>query len=193
MKQSIVDRYARTDDGRIIIDITAGRVEDLYSDFDKSAHYLKKDLDSDLVDYIVNSAREIGHEDFVIRFGFAADVSEALMERVRMSVRNFFLYMKDLERSEMHKIMRTAFTLFFVGLALLTLSVLVHRGMSGEGTLANDVFAEGLTVAAWVSLWESIGRFLFSALPRRKRVRRCDHIAAAEILFQEPKPPAHTG
>ena len=188
MKQSIIDRYARTEDGRIIIDITAGRVEDVYSDFDKSAHYLKKDLDSDLVDYIVNSVREIGNEDFVIRFGFGAEVAEALMTRVRMSVHSFFLYMKELELKEMRGVMRTSLTLFITGLAVLTLSVIVHRGMGPEAGVVKDVFAEGLTVAAWVSLWESIGRFLFSALPRRKRIRRCHRIAAAEILFQEPKP-----
>ncbi len=187
MKQPIVDRYARTDDGRVIIDINAVRVEDLYSDFDKSAHYLKKDLDSDLVEYIVNSVREIGDLPFVIRFSLAAEVAETLMTRVRMSVRNFFMYMKQVELGEMRRIMRTSAVLFAAGLSVLTLSVLVHRGMTPQEGVLKDVFAEGLTVAAWVSLWEAIGRLLFSALPRRRRVNRCDRIAAAEVIFQQPK------
>ncbi len=189
MKQPIVDRYVRTDDGRIIIDITAVRVEDLYSDFDKRAHYLKKDLDPDLVEFIVNSAREIGDREFVIRFSLATEIGETLMSRVRMSVRNFFLYMKEIEITEMRQLMRTSLLLFLIGLSILTLLVFVHRGMGTEPGVFGNVFAEGLTVAAWVSLWEAIGRFLFVALPRRRRIRRCARIAAAEVSFLESKPP----
>ena len=48
MNNSILDRYSRLDDKRIIIDVTANRVEDLYNNFDQNAPYIKKDLNTAL-------------------------------------------------------------------------------------------------------------------------------------------------
>ncbi len=48
MNQSILDRYSRTENGAIIIDVTTERVEDLYNDFDRNAPYVRKDLDDEL-------------------------------------------------------------------------------------------------------------------------------------------------
>jgi hypothetical protein len=46
----------------------ARRVEDLYNDFDKSAPYIRRDLDQDLADYLIGCARELGRVTFKILF-----------------------------------------------------------------------------------------------------------------------------
>ena len=56
MKRHLLSRYERGVDGSILIDVTATRTEDLYSDFDRSAPYVRRDLDQDLVDYLVYCA-----------------------------------------------------------------------------------------------------------------------------------------
>ena len=51
-----LERYERTSDGKLIIDVSAARVEDLYSNFDRSAPYVRRDLDEDLADYLIACA-----------------------------------------------------------------------------------------------------------------------------------------
>ena len=70
MKKPILDRYARTADGSLAIDISTNRAADLYNNFDKTTPFAKKELDADLVEYLIDSVQEIEPDDYVIRFHF---------------------------------------------------------------------------------------------------------------------------
>ena len=67
MKRSVLDRYERIVGGSLIIDVSAAQVEELYNDYDRSAPYIRRDLDQDLVDYLIECAKEIMPEAFVVR------------------------------------------------------------------------------------------------------------------------------
>ncbi len=186
MKKRIVDRYDHTDDGFVIIDVAARRVEDLYEDFDKTAPYHKKDLDEDLAYYLTECAREIGQVDFVIRFMFERFPSEEFMLRVRTSVNKFFIYQRELELGAMNKMLRTAVTLLVIGIVILGLSLWVNHLFTVDGTpsFLNTVFAEGLTIVAWVSVWEALATFLLNWPQHLFHIRLFRKIAEAPIQFQ---------
>lgn len=195
MEKDILERYARSSDGGVIIDIAAKRIEDLYNDYDKSAPYLKKDLEQELADYLVDSVREVGKEKFTIQFSIAGAVATTPMSRVKMSIHNYFSYLKELERRELKRMFRTSLILFVIGIAILTLSVWVNRIFEVDATVVSRVFAEGLTVAAWVSLWESLATFLINWAPHRRKIRLYERIAGAPVLFRKmpPADPAEQG
>jgi len=46
------------------------------------------------------------------------------------------------------------------------------------------VFAEGLTVVAWVALWESLAMFLLEEFPLRKNTALYRRLANAELTFR---------
>ena len=156
MKKHILDRYSRTDDGKITIDIAAGKVEDLYNDFDKFAPYVKKDLDQNLVDYLINSVGEISREDFVIKFRLRTPADAHLCSLVKTSVQNYFLYLRQLEIRELARMTRASFILFSIGVVILCLSVWVNQRIADYGDFVTHIFSEGLNVAAWGSLWNAI-------------------------------------
>jgi len=184
MKKPILDRYARDSAGRVVIDITAEKVENLYNNFDRNTPYIKKELDQDLVDYITESVREIGREKFVIRFGFASTPGRELVARVTTSIHDYFLYLKELELRELGRMLRTSAILLLLGAAILTLSLYVHDRFGDTRSVASQVFAEGLTVAAWVSLWEALATFLIHWTPHRRQIKTCERIATAPIEFR---------
>jgi len=185
MKKPILDRYSRTSDNKIILDISAGKVEDLYNDFDKNAPYVKKDLDQDLVEYLIDSVREIGKEDFVIQFRLKSSADTNLTSRVKTSIHNYFLYLKELEFRELARMTRTSFILLAIGILILCLSVWVNQKIADYGEIITHVFAEGLNVAAWVSLWNAIATFLVNWVPHRKRIIMYEQISKATVLFHE--------
>ena len=50
----------------------------------------------------------------------------------------------------------------------------------------NTVFAEGLTIVAWVSMWEALATFLLNWPQHLFHIRLFRKIAEAPVLFQEP-------
>ena len=191
MPKKIVDRYERTADGLVIVDVAARRVEDLYEDFDKTAPYHKKDLDEDLASYLTECAREIGRVDFVIRFMFECYPTDEFMLRVRTSVHKIFIYQRELEIEAMNKMLRTTTTLFVIGIIILGLSLWVNHLFIVHGTpsFLNTVFAEGLTIVAWVSVWEALATFLLNWPQHLFLIKLFRKIAEAPVQFQPPSEP----
>ncbi len=183
MKKEIVERYAHSENGEVIIDIYAGKVEDLYNDFDKYAPYVKKELDEDLVNYIIDSVKEIDDTPFIIRFRFAAPLGRSLESRLQSSIGNYFRYLKELESDELKTMIRRSFYLFVIGLVFLTASFWVNTIYEEVMTVLQRVFAEGLIVAGWVSFWEAISTFLIDWMPHRNKIKMYERIAGTPLQF----------
>lgn len=184
MKKSIISRYELTEKNEVIIDASVRSVEDLYNCFDRTAPYLKKDLDQEFVDYVTDCMREIGKRDFVIQISFSSMPDESGLDRVRRSIRTYFQYLQETERRELAAMLRRSLVLFGIGLALMVPAIMATRRFSSnEGVLA-EVFAQGLTVAAWVSLWEAIANLFIEWLPRRQNIKRFRRVINATVIFR---------
>ncbi|MBA3025244.1 MAG: hypothetical protein FP820_02405 [Sulfurimonas sp.] len=183
MKKEILERYEHTEDGEIIVGVSAQKVEDLYNDFDKRSHFLKKDLNEDLVDYLADSVSEIGDEKFVIQFNLETHAHNEDLSRVKNSIQNFFLYMQKLETKKMQGMIRTSLILLFIGLIVATLSILINKSELVSNSVTWAVIAEGLTVAAWVSLWEALATFLIKWMPYKRKISLYNKIQNAKIEF----------
>ena len=183
MKKDILDRYARTEDGRFIIDITAEKVEYLYNDFDKHAPYLRKELDQDLVEYIIDCVKEIEDENIIIQFRINEQVASDLIDRIKTSIKNYFLYLKELEILQLSQMRRRSLIFFAIGIVIMLVSIWVNDLVMIRESAVGRVLAEGLTVAAWVSLWESVAIPLINWMPHRRQIRQYQQIADAPIKF----------
>ncbi|MDH5190070.1 MAG: hypothetical protein OEW89_02345 [Gammaproteobacteria bacterium] len=52
-----------------------------------------------------------------------------------------------------------------------------------ESSVMQKVFAEGLTVAAWVSMWEALATFLINWTPISKKIMLYKRIANTSVQF----------
>lgn len=184
MKKDVLNRYDRDRDGNILIDVAAEKVEELYSDFDRSAPYIRRDLDPELVDYLIGCARELGNESFTISFTLAQPPDEAGLSRIRGSVNNFFLYLAEVEQQKVRQMVHRSLILFCIGIAILSISVWVNRWLGPDRTVVAHVFAEGLIVAAWVSLWEALASFLIDWFPCLRDIKLYKRLAAVQPVFR---------
>lgn len=183
MQEHILERYSRTENGEFIIDLAAHRMEDLFDFYDRTSSFLKKDLDGQLVDFIVDSAREVGAAPFVIRVSLAVPVAPDQKQRLQASIREYFLYLKDLQRRQIRGRIRSSMVLLLAGLCILTLTVFINKIQGIHDSVIGSVFAEGLTIAAWVSLWEALATFLINWPPLRANVRLYERIATTPVYF----------
>jgi len=187
MKKRIISRYEHTDDGRLIIDVATPRIQELYNNFDKTAPFLKRDLDEDLVDYLTSCAKEIGTLRFIIRIAPEQPPSEKIVDRIKNSMRNYFLYVTELEKRKMASMLRTSLRLFAMGIAILVAAIWVNRLVGDNPRVIVQVFAEGLTVAALVALWEAVATFLVEWAPEKRNIRIYQRLAAAPVKLVLPK------
>jgi hypothetical protein len=162
MKKNILERYRRDSGGKLVIDIAASKVSDLYDDFDKHAPFVKKELDYDLVEYLIDSVRELGREPFSVEFTFSEETTPPLESRVRKSMHNYFGYLLVTNRRELHKMFRTSVILLGLGAAMLSASIYLNLNYNLDDAVIEGVMAEGLVIAAWVSVWEGLAALLMN-------------------------------
>jgi len=187
MKSKILERYTRLPDGRYVIEINAGKIGDLYDDFDSYTPYVRKELDQDLVEYITDSASDLGKETFLIRFYLLQAPTEEMKSRITASINSYFLYLKNLELNELARVMRTSSIFFVVGVALLFITVWINKNLSADASVLKQVFAHGLTVASWVSLWEALATFIINWAPYTRQIKLYERIARAPVeVMQAP-------
>lgn len=181
MKENILERYDRSVDGRVIIDVSASKVEELYDDYDKQAPYHRKDLDEELASYLFDCVREIGRAGFVIRITLDSAPSAELQARIRTSLYKFFMYQRELEISSVKSLWRRSLMFLLAGFVLLFFSFRLD-GVAAR-PFYQTVLIEGVTIAAWVSLWEALSIVLFNWWPSRQRIAINYRLASAEVLF----------
>ncbi len=184
MNQSILERYSRSENNAIIIEVTTEKVEDLYNNFDRNAPYIIKDLDDELSEYLVNSVNEIGREKFVVKFRFAQTPDAELISRLTDSIRNYFGYMKLRETRALSHRLRNSVIFLLAGLVILTFSIIVNERIVTSDSVILGVFAQGLTIAAWVSLWEALANFLIHWAPHQRMRKVYDRLINAPLLFK---------
>jgi hypothetical protein len=184
-RKRLLERYTRLDDGRVAIDVSVEGVEDLYAQFERSVPFIKKDLNDEFADYLADSAREIGKTPFVVRLDLDRLPDESLMERVRRSMRSYFQYRAEIETREVRKIVETSIWLGTGGFLLLAADITLNRLYADTAGVAGGILLEGLTIAAWVALWEALANILVSWGPHRRDIRLYLRLSEAEILFRE--------
>jgi hypothetical protein len=184
LKRDVLSRYEKDGQGNVILDVTARRVQDLYNDFDKSAPYIRRDLDQDLAEYLIECARELSSVPFKIRFTLENSPDEPRSSRVRRSLNTYFLYLAETEVQEILQMFRRSVILFAIGLGILFAALSLNRLLGPERSVTANVFAEGLTIAAWVSLWEALAIFLIGWFPHRKNVVLFRRMAHAQVVFR---------
>ncbi len=179
MKKDILDRYDKDENAKIILNIASQKVSDIYNEFDKASSFTKKDLDEELVTYIIESVKEIGSEDFSLKFCFEETIDSKSKNKVAHSIKTFFNYLQVLEKELMREQIKNAFIFMAIGIFFVALAITFK---TNEG-LVNEVISEGMMVAGWVSLWEALATFLIKWLPLTKKLKLFKKIADAPVMF----------
>ncbi len=179
MKRKIVERYDLSDNGEVIIKISSSKVEDLYSQFDKRSSFSKKDLDPELVSYIIDSVTEIGKEKFYLEFYFDEVIDQTLHEKLQNSIKNYFEYLQDLKKKMMREEIKNSFIFLIIGLFFTTISIFIGENEN----FWVKILSEGFLVAGWVSLWEVLATLLIKWLPLTKKLKLYKKISDCKIVF----------
>jgi len=186
----VLSRYERSPEGLYYLDVAAGTISDLYNSYDKSAPFVRRDLDQDLVTYLIECCRELRSVPFEIRLTLVDGANEESINRISQSIASYFAYLIEKERQDMSRGYRRSLVLVIVGLAILFGSVILRRAIASGVSVLSSVFSEGLSILAWVSIWEASALFILDLIPFRRRIRTYTKLSAAKVSVRTELSPA---
>lgn len=181
MEQNILNRYDKLPNGELVIKISTTKIEDLYNNFDMNSSFLKKDLNDDLITYLIDSVSEISEEKFILKFYFEENITELSRKKVINSIDRYFRYLEELEKKKMKEQIKNSFIFMAIGLFFITCSILIGK----QTDLAYEIIAEGTMVAGWVSFWEAMATILIKWVPLKKKLKVFKKIIESKIEFSE--------
>jgi len=176
-------RYARTDEGKLIIDIAISKYNELYDDWDNTASYLKKDLDADLVDYLYECFDEVKKKEFQIKISVPTR-NYKKQEKVKKSIKTYFEYMAEKEKTKLKNNMRMTFSYFLLGITCIVMSSILRNNTNSE-SLVYEVLIEGMIIIGWVTLWQVTVGILSEWNSIYKEIKIYNKIAATEVIFEK--------
>lgn len=135
------------------------------------------------MDYLIESVQEIGKHPFQIRIHCPAPTSEAMLPGVQQSIRNYFTYSQELERRSFRKTIKSASTHFGIGLIILTVVTAMAWG-GAEENMGLLLLEQGLTIAAWVLVWEALATFVVQWPESASEMNIYRRLANAPVEFR---------
>ncbi len=180
-------RY-RVEDGAHCVDIRIGSVEQLFDNRDP-APFRKRDLDPDLVEYLVAAAEDLaplGPFRLVLWFATARPSDD-----VCPAIRAHFEY--ELERIERHRRRqrRTGAVALVVGIVLLLgLLSIAHVIATAPENSVREAIREGLVIMSWVALWRPVDTLIYEWLPLHRERKLFARLLDAPIDIRVGKGPS---
>ena len=174
-------RYEFTRSGKAIIDISVESMNDLFNSFDKKASFVKRELDQDFVDYIIDSVRELGDQPFLIRVSIDQEYNMLQENILRKAVANYFSYLHQVENRNLRKEIRKFALLMLLGIVLFAVVSMNKLPEAPEVELWKQIFQEGVVIAAWVAVWEAVTSLIFGWNPYLSKRSIYERIVLAEF------------
>ena len=138
------------------------------------APFRDRDLDDDLVEYIVSTMREFSYKTAVkILIHLAERESNELPhEEIREAFQTYWTYQIELFERDLKSFFKRAQLFMLIGIFVLALCITLAQSINvptSPGFLG--VLREGIVIFGWVSLWKPIELLLFDWYPIFEKVR----------------------
>jgi hypothetical protein len=181
-------RY-RIEDGRHCVDIRLNTVDQLFDNRDP-APFRERDLDPDLVEYLVAAAEDlVSLGKFKIVFWLA---QPCVPEEVQTGYRAHFTY--ELERVERRsrRQRRTGQVALVIGLVLLVLLLSISGLLATSKIGVVHALREGISILSWVVMWRPVEALIYDWLPIRRERKLMQRLHDAPIEVHTGKGPELT-
>ncbi|HSE64631.1 MAG TPA: hypothetical protein VLG15_13565 [Thermoanaerobaculia bacterium] len=168
-----------------VIEVRVAQIEQLFHTLDPSPFH-DKDLDADAEEYIVSSAKELGHDKplaLLVHLDRPFVTSE-MVEAVRSAVHAYFARQSELTRRRLRQLFRIGRTSLAIGLVFLTASIAAGDWM-GRRVLPQShiaqVIRESLLIGGWVAMWRPLEIFLYGWWPIRNERRVYERLSRMPV------------
>jgi hypothetical protein len=179
-----MERYRREGE-TYCIDIRFHDFNQLYDNRDP-APFRERDLDEDLVKYLMISMDEIprGQPIKIVLQGSFMESDLKAKEDFVEAFHQFFHHEVWAIENELKQLLRLGRTSLFFGMTFLIICVLLATNLIGNKTFLQNVFNEGLIIMGWVAIWRPINIFLYEWWPHLGKRQVYKYLSKVKIEFK---------
>jgi hypothetical protein len=185
--ERLFQHYKKDESGNYIIELSVPRFENLFSPYDPTPIH-QKDIDPAIMNTILSQfvvfPRHTGVE---LHVYLPKKVKKSNVENhLEQALRHHFEY--ELLENELHlqrRLQKGLKTFFYAAIIFTTLfisSYLLNK--VNEQYVLLHIFAEGLSIGAWVSLWHPIEMILYNWLPLYENKKKYSKLKDMRIKFK---------
>lgn len=172
------DKESKTYIARIDLD----SYRDVYSEWDYSP-LINRDLDDDLLEYLVECSFEIGiKRKMAITFFIPAGIYNEISERRSIEgFRHYFGYQIRKIKNERMRQWKTIILFTVIGLLMMLASVFLEPYLTN--IIAYRTIVEGLNIGAWVALWEIFTILFFDINKLNLKIKHYKRLQEVSIRY----------
>lgn len=166
-----------------VVEVSLDNYQELFNAWD-AAPTRKKDLDSELIEFIEQAAYDIPMKHKTkISLGLPLDQKDEKFEAsVKTAVYNNFKMIIHFINKKLHVNNRKVMTYISFSIAFITLSYFLLTSVTDNLTF--KLIREGLMIGGWVLMWESFTLFFFDSYEVRNRRKRYQRFLDSNIEFR---------
>ncbi len=178
-----MERYRR-DNGKFCIDVHFHEFSQLYDGRDPSPFH-ERDLDENLVHYLVMGCEEIPHDEPVkiVMTTPHSQIEEQQKNDFILALHQYFEHEMRLTDNELKYLFRQGRVSLLFGLSFLILCIFLAVRFVGDTTIFSRVVYEGLLIMGWVALWKPLNIFLYDWWPYLRKKRVYKQLSTISIEF----------
>ncbi len=167
-----------------MIEVRVGELKQIFNSMDP-APFWERDLDPDAVEYIVESAQEVGAGrplGLIVHLGREPVTPEAAA-MLREAVHEDFKHRAVASRRQLRQLLRVGRMSLLIGLLFLAAAIVVGDLVVGlVGRERSGTFVqESLIIGGWVALWRPLEIFLYEWWPIRAEARLYDRLSEMPV------------
>ena len=178
-------RY-RIEKGRSCIDLKVRQSQQLFDNLDP-APFRERDLDADVVEYVMAAALEIPRKRPVAVVVMISDEPEPRLapDVIAEAVRCHFRYEGEQVERRLREHVRRSQMILGVGLTVLVaFLILAEFALSLPAGHAREILREGFVITGWVALWRPLELLLYDWWPLVDERRQIRRILAAPVSIR---------
>lgn len=162
------------------IDIYISDIHQLFDRRDPSP-FREKDLDEDLVKYLILSWEELpDDEEFQLVINMPKESTSPFSEEdLELAIHNFFLFESESNDNDLEFLFKQGRIALAMATVFLAMCTFLSSWIPAHQNLIFDTLKEGLHIIGWVALWRPLNIFLYDWLPfieRRKMFKKLSTI-----------------
>lgn len=181
-RKSVLERYEK-EGSLYVIQISTDYFRDLFNEFDRTASFIKRDLNYDFAEYLVDSAEDLDGRDFILSLNLHSESkSIELEDKVNKGIDNYFEYETNIMEKKKTQIRKRILLHIFLAVLCFFVSYSLNKIISADSFL-HMLFVESTLLAAWVLMWPVFSEFIYNLLSIRKKTDIYKKLIDAELKF----------
>lgn len=182
-KQSILERYEKHGN-TYLIQVSTNNFKSLFNEFDRTASFIKRDLNYDFAEYLFESAEDLVCHNFKICLNLHSEnKSMELEDKVNKGIDNYFEYEINLITKEKIKVKKRIFIHILIATICFFISFTLNKIINSE-SFFHMLFVESTLIAAWVLMWPVFSEFIYNLNGIKKKIDVYNKIISAKIEFR---------